>query len=262
MVHKQTRNVMAVKKVRANDVNEDERRKMQRELNIIIQSQNCSDIVTFFGGECLICMEMMDASLDKFYRLVYKQEQRIPEFAVGFITASVVRALNYLKSELNIIHRDVKPSNILLSGDGFVKICDFGISGYLVDSIAKSQDIGCQIYLAPERLSERRYDIRSDVWALGITLVEICTGHFPYKTWNTVFDQLQSVVNGDPPFMSTGEYSDTNQRPKFQQLMSHVFFQTYDFNEPAVMVVERERFGEYIRKFVQPWEQSDSGVQA
>lgn len=43
---------------------------------------------------------------------------------------------------------DVKPSNILMDRRGFVKLCDFGISGYLVDSIAKTQDIGCQIYMA------------------------------------------------------------------------------------------------------------------
>lgn len=48
---------------------------------------------------------MADCSLEKFYQLVYKQNQRLPEEIVGFITAAVVRALNYLKCELNIIHR-------------------------------------------------------------------------------------------------------------------------------------------------------------
>lgn len=66
---------------------------------------------------------------------------------------------------------DVKPSNILLDRRGFVKLCDFGISGYLVDSIAKTQDIGCQIYMAPERFTPNAYDIRSDVWSLGVSLV-------------------------------------------------------------------------------------------
>ena len=52
-----------------------------------------------------------------------------------------------------------------------MKLCDFGISGYLVDSIAKTQDIGCQIYMAPERFTPNAYDIRSDVWSLGVSLV-------------------------------------------------------------------------------------------
>jgi len=56
-------------------------------------------------------------------------------------------ALQYLYSELKVIHRDVKPSNILLSRTGSVKICDFGISGQLVNSVAKTM-VGSQNYMA------------------------------------------------------------------------------------------------------------------
>lgn len=57
-------------------------------------------------------------------------------------------ALHYLYSQLRVIHRDVKPSNILINRKGEVKICDFGISGYLVDSVAKTIDAGCKPYMA------------------------------------------------------------------------------------------------------------------
>jgi len=59
-----------------------------------------------------------------------------------------VSALHYLYSKLSVIHRDVKPSNILINRKGEVKICDFGISGYLVDSVAKTIDAGCKPYMA------------------------------------------------------------------------------------------------------------------
>lgn len=59
-----------------------------------------------------------------------------------------VQALNYLKEKLEIIHRDVKPSNILMDRRGNIKLCDFGISGQLVDSIAKTRDAGCRPYMA------------------------------------------------------------------------------------------------------------------
>lgn len=66
----------------------------------------------------------------------------------GKVALAVVSALHYLYSELHVIHRDVKPSNILINRDGEVKMCDFGISGYLVDSIAKTVDAGCKPYMA------------------------------------------------------------------------------------------------------------------
>lgn len=60
------------------------------------------------------------------------------------IAVAVVNALYYLHANLKVIHRDVKPSNILINRRGEVKMCDFGISGYLVDSVAKTIDAGCK----------------------------------------------------------------------------------------------------------------------
>ena len=58
------------------------------------------------------------------------------------VAFSIVSALHYLHRQLKVIHRDVKPSNILADKKGSVKLCDFGISAYLIDSIAKTRDAG------------------------------------------------------------------------------------------------------------------------
>ena len=58
------------------------------------------------------------------------------------VAYSIVSALHYLHRQLKVIHRDVKPSNILADKRGSVKLCDFGISAYLIDSIAKTRDAG------------------------------------------------------------------------------------------------------------------------
>ncbi len=63
------------------------------------------------------------------------------------------------------------------------------------NSVAKTIDAGCKPYMAPERIdpsgNPSNYDVRSDVWSLGISIVELATGNFPYARWGTPFDQVR-----------------------------------------------------------------------
>lgn len=89
-------------------------------------------------------MEYMDAgSLD----LILKKAGRIPENILGKITLAVLKGLSYLRDKHAIMHRDVKPSNILVNSNGEIKICDFGVSGQLIDSMANSF-VGTRSYMS------------------------------------------------------------------------------------------------------------------
>lgn len=254
MLHKESNTCMAVKRIRST-VDEKEQKQLLMDLDVVMRSSDCDYIVKFYGalfteGDAWICMELMTTSFDQCYKHIYGVlHQTIPEDILGMTSLAVVKALDYLKTNLNIIHRDVKPSNILLDLQGNIKLCDFGISGQLVDSIAKTRDAGCKPYMAPERIdpmSSRQgsYDIRSDVWSFGITLIELATGKFPYPKWKSVFEQLSQVVKGDPPRLANEDgrsfsdemlsftnmclTKDVTRRPKYRELLKHPFILRYE----------------------------------
>ncbi|ESO05287.1 hypothetical protein HELRODRAFT_191434 [Helobdella robusta] len=246
MVHKPTGAVMAVKQMRRS-CNDDENKRIIMDLDVVMNCHSCPYIVLCLGtfitsSDVWICMEIMATCLDK----LMKKLGAIPEKILGKVTVATLNALNYLKESHGVIHRDVKPSNILLDERGTFKLCDFGISGRLVDSKAKTRSAGCAAYMAPERIdppdpSQPDYDIRADVWSLGLTLVELATGEFPYKNCTTDFEVLTKVLQDEQPRLPPGRgfsmdfenlvnsclTKDYRYRPKYPKLLMHNFVKRY-----------------------------------
>jgi len=109
---------------------------------------------------------------------------KVPEEHLATITWQVLDGLEYLHKGMHVIHRDVKPSNLLLNSRGMVKVTDFGVSGELEDDIASQQKItwvGTIYYMSPERVRGEQYRYDSDIWSLGLTLLESLSGRYPYQ---------------------------------------------------------------------------------
>uniref|UniRef100_A0AAR2KG09 Dual specificity mitogen-activated protein kinase kinase 1 n=1 Tax=Pygocentrus nattereri TaxID=42514 RepID=A0AAR2KG09_PYGNA len=206
------------------------RNQIIRELQVLHEC-NSPYIVGFYGafysdGEISICMEHMDGgSLDQ----SLKKAGKIPEQILGKVSIAVIKGLSYLREKHKIMHRDVKPSNILVNSRGEIKLCDFGVSGQLIDSMANSF-VGTRSYMSPERLQGTHYSVQSDIWSMGLSLVEMAIGRFPIPPPDA--KELEQIfglpMEGDPSSRPSGNSYGPDSRPPM------AIFELLDYivNEP------------------------------
>lgn len=119
------------------------------------------------------------------------------------IIEQVCHALAYAHRN-DVIHRDVKPANVILQPDGAVKLLDFGIARQEKSDAGLTQTgsvIGTIHYMAPERLQCREFDGRSDIFSTGVMLYQLLSGHLPFEGED--YGAIQKVLNEPYPPLST-----------------------------------------------------------
>jgi eukaryotic-like serine/threonine-protein kinase len=164
-----------------------------------------------------IAMEFIDGvSL----REIIRTEQPMkPERALELMR-QICEALVYMHGQ-GVVHRDLKPENILVTAAGVVKIMDFGIA---LDEEARrltwsglSSTIGTPDYMAPEQVSGRRGDARTDIYSLGVMLYEMLTASLPYAATN-VYNMMRAKTHEDPQPL-TRHRPDLD--PKLEEIVLH-----------------------------------------
>ncbi|TGZ67570.1 hypothetical protein CRM22_004713 [Opisthorchis felineus] len=164
---------------------------------------------------------------------VIEDDGKLPEEIVRSIACQLVSALYYLHAH-RILHRDMKPQNILLGQEGVVKLCDFGFARVMnLNAMVLTSIKGTPLYMAPELVQEQPYDHTADLWALGCILYELFVGTPPFYT-NSIFQLVKLITKTSihwpsdmshefRDFLSRLLQKDVRKRLQWPDLLDHPF---------------------------------------
>lgn len=216
----------------------DEVQEIHQEISMMAEF-DCPYLIKYHGSyvvfdELWIVMEYLEAGslLD-----IIKKFGPLQEEQIQYIMKELLLALQYLHAQRKI-HRDVKAGNVLVSGNGTIRLADFGVAGQLTDTIDKrNTKIGTPFWMAPEVIEQASYDGCADIWSLGITAIELAKGLPPYAGKLHHFQVLLQIPKNPPPVLD-GDFSsnfksfvaaclvkDPTARPTATTLLNHPFMQ-------------------------------------
>lgn len=217
---------------------------IRKEITAMTGAKACTQLTEYYtsivyGTKLWIVMEYVDGGsvYDKL------QKKKLEEKHIAVIVREVLEGLKHLFFEGKRIHRDIKAANILLSKDGTVKLADFGATGQLTDSVTKCNTmVGSPYWMAPEVMTQNRYDGKADIWSLGITCIEMATGKPPHANLHPL--KAINLIPRSPPPKLKGDFSkefqefvsmcllkDPKKRPTIKDLMNHAFVKGADKTE-------------------------------
>ena len=212
---------------------------IQKEIQVLAELC-CPQVVQYKGAymqanNLHIVMELLDAGT--LYDLISDEETGgpLPGAAVAVCAREVVTGIAYLHAN-NMIHRDIKADNILLSMDGSIKIGDFGETGRITNTMDKRNTVvGSPYWMAPEVITESNYDFSADIWSLGITMMELSMGEPPLMHIHPM--RVLFLIPKNPPptlevegcskaakdFVSACLKKHPSERPSAPNLLKHKF---------------------------------------
>eukprot|EP00347_Sterkiella_histriomuscorum_P002098 403369481 len=257
-IYKPRGRVLAIKSINAFD--KGKRHQLINDLRSL-QKNSCPFLVEFCGalyeeGAVKVALEYMDmGSLKSIIKLANKNpdwekgQPLIPEAVMAKLAQQILCGLSYLNICKKQIHRDIKPDNILVNQQGIAKLTDFGIATELDETggLAKTF-VGTLTYMSPERMEGETYSAKGDIWSLGIVLVEMISGEFPYPETRDFLEMHNLIANKPSPnvpnsanftpelrdFIEKCLIKDPKERASSIQLMAHPWILRYSQSDAKV----------------------------
>jgi uncharacterized protein YcgI (DUF1989 family) len=178
----------------------------------------------------------------------FESNIHLNEAQMAFVCRETLKGLAFCHS-MQRIHRDIKSDNILLGGDGTVKIADFGYAAQLTNEKSKRATIvGTPYWMAPEVIRGSEYDQKVDIWSLGIMLMEMAEGEPPYMEFPPLRALFLITTKGIPPLKKQDKWSpdlqdflsrclekESSDRPTAEELLAHPWMRLAEGSQAALM---------------------------
>eukprot|EP01084_Bolivina_argentea_P054510 99953_1 len=239
--------VVAIKIV---PIETDNTKELIREIAILSKCRS-KYIVNYYGSyrhldEIWITMEYCIAgSIGDIIKIT---KHTLSESEIAIIAKHILSGLKYLHKN-NIIHRDIKCGNILLSDSGQCKLADFGVSAQLAQTISRRNTvIGSPYWMAPEVLKQNNYNQKADIWSMGISIIEMADGRPPLSNLHPLRALLQIPSNPSPQitninnksqsihsFLSLCLEKNPHKRLNANELLKHSFIK----NAPKKIIIQQ-----------------------
>ncbi len=180
------------------------RKRFEREAQAIehLRHENILEIFDYSGldgSDCYIVTEFVEG--DTLSSLLHRRG-RLPSEVVALLGIALCKALAYAHAS-GVLHRDIKPDNVMVRVDGTVKLMDFGIARFLDETRVTMTGalVGSPAFMSPEQAREAPLDQRSDLFSLGTVLFDLVTGSLPFTGSNPSLI-LKNVIEGNRPNVS------------------------------------------------------------